>query len=279
MRFIIVSVLSILMASIRLVGQTLEISGFPAGHIQENSYNGTPFYAVKDENNSQPVGQGTFTPDGNSRWEYSFWIDNQQQAVSYSGDSTTFFFGIQRSGLYRVEASKAGISPVTTEFYVYYVYVPPFTVTLVNPEDCREIKIRIDNFDPVRYQGTYPGSRSAEYYLGRAVRGNMDFRETPIQFPGGDYAPHQLEIPDAVGNRDREDRYENADYCVKVVDRFGLEWTSDKVSYTSVIPVAGMEEPRLLNTVDVEGIAGMEAGQAPLEVEFRDRSMNAQQYE
>ena len=66
---------------------------------------------------------------------------------------------------------------------------------------------------------------------------------------------------------------------MKVVDRFGLEWISDKVPYTSVIPVAEMEEPRLLNTVKVEGVVGMEAGQAPLEVEFRDKSMNAQQYE
>lgn len=279
MRFIIVSVLFVLSAFVRLAGQTLEISGFPAGHLQENSYNGKPFYAIKDENNSQPVGQGIFTPDGNPRWEYSFSIDNQPQPVTYSGDSTTLFFGVQKSGVYRLEAVRDGVPPVEMEFVVYYVHVNPFAVTIVNPEDCQEIKIRIDNFEPVRYNGTYPGSRSAAYYLGRAVRGSMDFRETPIQFPGGDYAPHQLEIPDAVGNRDREDRYENADYCVKVVDRFGLEWISDKAPYTSVIPVAGMEEPRLLNTVKVEGIVGMEAGQAPLEVEFRDRSMNAQQYE
>ena len=52
MRFIIVSVLFVLSASVRLAGQTLEISGFPAGHLQENSYNGKPFYAIKDENRS-----------------------------------------------------------------------------------------------------------------------------------------------------------------------------------------------------------------------------------
>ena len=35
MRFIIVSVLFVLSASVRLAGQTLEISGFPARHLQE----------------------------------------------------------------------------------------------------------------------------------------------------------------------------------------------------------------------------------------------------
>lgn len=277
MRFIIVLALFVLSASLRLAGQTLEISGFPTGHIQENSYNGLPFYAIKDENNSQPSGQAFFTPDGNPRWEYAFWLDGQSQPVTYSGDSTTLNIDIQKSGTYRLEAVREGVAPVTMEFMVFYVYVPPFTVTLLNPEDCQEIKIRINDFQPVRYNDTYPGSRSVEYYLGRGIRGSMDFRETPIQLP--DYPPQQLEIPDAVGNREREDRYENADYCVKVIDRFGLEWVSDKVPYTSVIPVAGMEEPHLLNTVDVEGVVGMEAGQAPLEVEFRDRSMNAQQYE
>lgn len=205
MRFIIVLVLFVLSASVRLAGQTLEISGFPVGHIQENSYDGKPFYAIKDENDSRPSGQGTFTPDGNPRWEYSFWIDNQAQPVTYSGDSTTLNFAVQASGLYRLEATKEGVRPVTMEFRVFYVYVNPFTVTLINPEDCQEIKIRINDFEPVRYNGIYPGSKSAEYYLGRAVRGSMDFRETPIQFPGGDYAPHQLEIPDAVGDRNRDD--------------------------------------------------------------------------
>lgn len=278
MRYIIALVLFVVVASVRLTGQTLEISGFPTGNLQENSYDGNPFYAIKDENNTQPAGQGIFTPDGNPSWEYFFSIDGQVQPVNYSGDSTTLYFGIQRSGFYQVEAVKDGVAPIKMEFRVFYVHVNPFTVTILNPEDCQEIKIRINDFEPVRYN-TYPGSRSAEYYLGRGVHGGMDFRETPIQFPGGDYAPHQLEIPDAVGNREREDRYENADYCVKVIDRFGLAWISNKVLYTSVIPVAGMEEPRLLNTVNVEGIVGMEAGQAPLEVEFRDKSMNAQQYE
>lgn len=276
MRFIIVLVLFVLSASGRLFGQTLEISGFPAGHVQENSYNNGIFYAIKDENNTRPTGQAAFTPDGTSRWEYSFQIDGQPQSFTYSGDSTTLNIEIQKNGKYSLSAVKAGVT-VEMEFVVFYVYVPSFTVTIINPEDCQEIKIRINNFEPVRYEGTYPGSKSVEYYLGREVRGGMDFRETPVRLP--DYPPHQLEIPDAVGNREREDRYENAEYCVKVIDRFGLEWVSDKVPYTSVIPVAGMEEPRLLNTVKVEGVAGMEAGQAPLEVEFRERSMNAQQYE
>lgn len=275
MKFLAVAVLFLLCMSVKLVGQTLEISGFQ--QVQENSYNGKPFYAVKDENNTRPEGQAVFIPDGNSGWEFTFTIDGQPQPVIYTGDSTVLNIAIRQDGTYRLEAQREGVRPVSEEFVVFYVYVPSFSVSLVNPEDCREVKIKIDNFQPVLYNGNYPGSRSVEYYLGREVNGNMDYRDVPVTLP--DYPPHQLEIPDAVGDRDREDRYEDAQYAVKVTDRFGLEWTSSKVPYTSVIPVAGMEEPRLLNTVKVEGVVGGEAGQAPLEVEFREKSLNAQQYE
>lgn len=277
MKFLAVLTLFVLCVSVKLAGQTLEISGFPENDIKENPYNGTLFYAIRDQNNSQPSGQASFTPDGNSRWEFSCIINGQTQPVEYFGDSTTLNVSVLRDGRYRLEARKDGLQPITQEFVIFYVHVPPFKVSLVNPEDCQEIKIRVDNFNPVIYDGTYPGSRRVEYYLGREVSGRINYRDVPVSLP--DYPSYPLEVSDAVGSRERKDRNEDANYNMKIIDRFGLEWISESVPYTSVLPLAEMEKPRLLNTVDVEGVAGMEAGQAPLEVEFRDKSMNAQQYE
>lgn len=280
MKFLAALTLFVLWFFMDVMGQTFEIQGFPADDVRENSYNtgihNIPFYAIKDKNDSKPSGQGVFTPDGNKGWEFSWTIDGNPRMVEYSGDSTTLHISIREDGIYRLQANKEGFPVVSKEFVIFYVYVKPFKVSLLHPEDCYEIKIRVDNFEPVLYNGAYPGSRGVDYYLGRAVNGNMKYRDTPISF--NTYPPHQLEIPDVVGDRAREDRYENAEYDVKIVDRFGLEWVSDKAPYTSVIPVAEMEEPRLLNTVKVEGVSG-EAGQAPLEVEFREKSLNAQQYE
>ena len=276
MKFLTFLVCLFLFVSVRSMGQAFDIQGFPENNIRENTYNGVPFYAIKDKDNSKPAGQAMFVPDGNGHWEFSWTIDGQAQMVDDLLDSITLRIPIRRDGLYCLEARKEGVAPITKEFLVFYVYVKPFKVSLLDPENCEEVKIRIDNFVPVIYNETFPGNRKVEYYLGRAVRGNMEYRETPITLP--DYSPQPLEIADAVGNRERKDRNENANYEVKIVDRFGLEWVSDRVSYISVIPIAGMEEPRLLNTVKVEGVPG-EAGQAPLEVEFRDNSLNAQAYE
>lgn len=276
MRLFVVLVLLIVCLPGMAVGQTFEISGFPRTEIRENNYNGLSFYAIKDKDNVKPTGNGAFTPDGRSHWEFAWTIDGVAQTVTYTGDSTTLNISILRDGRYRLEARKEGLAPVVKEFVIFYVYVKPFKVSLIDPENCQEIKIRVDNFEPVRYEGIFPGDRKVEYYLGREVRGNMQYRETPISLP--DYSPQPLEITDAVGNPERDDRNENANYDVKIIDRFGLEWVSEKASYISVIPIAEMEEPRLLSTVKVEGVSG-EAGQAPLEVEFRDKSLNAQEYE
>lgn len=280
MKFLVVLTLFVSWLSTEAKGQAFEIQGFPMDDIQENSYNtglgNIPFYAIKDKNNTQPSGNGIFTPDGSKGWDFSWTIDGNPQLVEYSGDSTTLRIPIRANGIYRLQASKEGFQPVSKEFVIFYVYVKPFTVSLLNPEDCQEIQIRLDNFEPALYNGVYPGSKNADYYLGREVNGNMKYRETPISF--NDYPQYQLSIPDAVGNRERKDRNENAEYDIKIIDRFGLEWVSGKVPYISVIPIAEMEEPRLLNTVKVEGVSG-EAGQAPLEVEFREKSQNAQLYE
>lgn len=255
--------------------QALVFQGFPADEIQKNNYREGFLYAIKDKDHTKPSGQVVLTPDGAHGWDVSFWIDDlPQSTVSYDADSTTFQMPVDRDGRYVLEATKEGMAPVREEFVVFYVHVPPFQLSLIDPANCQEIKVKLDNFVPVYYNGSYPGMHNVDYYLGREVNGSLEYRTTPVSF--NDYPPYQLEISDAVGIR--EDRNEDAKYIMKIIDRFGLEWESEKADYTSYIPIADMEEPKILNTVKVEGVVGMEAGQAPLEVEFRDKSLNAQAY-
>lgn len=260
----------------------IQIKGFPANDVQQNIYDdrAVDFYAIKDAENSRPSGQIVFTPGNGNHWEFKWELDGVPQALVYEGDSTLLTIDCAASGVYEFWAEKPGLQPVNKRIIVFYVHVPPYTVSLPAEyiNDCQEIRVKVDNFQPVKYINDYPGSHSFDYALGRGTDGGITYREAFVSLP--DYPAIPVMISDAVGDRDRKDRWKDAKYKIKIVDRFGLTWESaNEAEYISRIPVAGMEKPRLLNTVKIEGHAGTEAGQAPLEVEFRDNSENAQKYE
>lgn len=225
-----------------------------------------PFYAVKEQSASDRSGKMVFSPDGTNGWVYSDL--NGNTIPQTSADSSSVEIDVAQDGPYQIVAKKDGAAVSSVVFTVFHVYVPPFTVSLANEYDCVEIKIKVDNFVPAIYDG-YPGGARPEYYLGR----NGSYRQTPITMP--DYPDGSWEgIPEVVNLRD--DRDQPATYTVKVRDRFGFEWTSEPVHYTSFLPISKMELT-FDNKVKVDGFSGEDLGQAPLEVAFRNESRNVGQ--
>lgn len=237
-----------------------------------NTPDGFPFYAVKDEAGTGEGGTFIFSPGGSS-WKYDWTFNGVSQSTGqYSSDSSSFTFQLPGTGVYRIKAERTvsdtmDKETVTTgDFRVFYVHVPEFGLSIVEETryDCEGIKLKIDDFQPAAYvygdDIHYYGTRSVEYLLSS--------REEPIISTA--YWPEDMEIYQTVDDQD-------AEYTLTVTDKFGLAWTSTEVKYVSVIPKAKMSF-KLLNTVKVDGY-GTDVGQAPLDVEFTDESVNAQAYE
>lgn len=232
-----------------------------------NTPEGLPFLAIKDATGKGTGGQIRFNA-GSAGWVYSWTLNGVIQTTGeYAADSSFFRISIQGDGIYSVRAEKGGEElKQSGDFRIFYVHVPEFGLSIVEDTryDCEGIKLRIDDFQPAAYvygeDIHYYGTRSVEYLLSS--------RKEPIV--SSDYWPGNMEIYQTVDDRD-------AGYTIQITDKFGFTWTSTEVKYVSVIPKAKMNF-KLLNTVKVDGY-GTDVGQAPLDVEFTDESVNAQAYE
>lgn len=232
-----------------------------------NTPDGFPFLAVKDVAGNGRGGRGRFVA-GSPGWVYKWMYEGVESVTgTYAADSSAFVFPLQGNGVYSVTAEKEGEESKTSgDFRIFYVHVPEFELNVVEETkyDCEGIQLRIDGFQPAFYlygeDVRYYGAHSVEYLLST--------RKEPIV--SADYWPDGMEIFQTVD-------YRNARYTLRIMDKFGFEWTSTEAEYISVIPKAKMSF-KLLNTVKVDGY-GEDMGQAPLDVEFTDESVNAQSYE
>lgn len=229
-----------------------------------NTPDGLPFLAVKDKTGNGRGGRVRFNA-GSPGWIYKWTYEGPAYTTGeYAADSSFFVFPLQGNGVYSVVAEKEGEeSKASGDFRIFYVHVPEFDLSVVEETkyDCEGIRLRIDGFQPAFYQY----GEDIRYYGGHSVEYLLPDRKEPII--SADYWPDSMEINQTVDDRD-------ARYTLTVTDKFGFAWTSSEAEYISVIPKAKMSF-KLLNTVKVDGY-GEDMGQAPLEVEFTNESVNAQ---
>ncbi|WP_251620067.1 gliding motility-associated C-terminal domain-containing protein [Odoribacter lunatus] len=229
-----------------------------------NTPDGMPFFAVKDVSGNATGGRIRFdAPD--TGWIYKWVLDGVEYTEgNYASDSSFFTIPIQGNGVYAVYAEKEGEEPVQSgDFRIFYVHVPEFGLSIVEETryDCEGIKLKIDDFQPAAY--VY--GEDIHFYGTRDVEYLISGRTTPIT--STDYEKEDWEIFQTVDEKDTK-------YTITITDKFGLAWESTGVEYISVIPKAKMDF-KLLNTVQVDGY-GTDMGQAPLDVEFMNESVNAQ---
>lgn len=231
-----------------------------------NTPGGIPFFAVKDAAGDARSGQVRFEA-GSPGWSYTWTHDGTEYtAGTYAADSSSFVFPLQGNGVYSVRAEKEGEESLASgDFRVFYVHVPEFELNIVEETryDCEGIELRVDGFQPVFF--LY--GEDIRYYGGRDVEYLVSGRSVPITYP--DYQEN-WKVFQTVDDQD-------ARYTLTITDKFGFAWTSTEVEYVSVIPKAEMSF-KLLNTVKVDGY-GTDMGQAPLDVEFTNKSVNADSYE
>lgn len=219
----------------------------------QNTPDGIPFFAIRDEGNSGNGGTVVFAAN-TSGWTYTWTYDGMEhQEGDYGQDSSSFRFQPLGEGVYTITAEKPGYASLESgEFRLFYVNVPSFKISLHDIYNCEEIKLTIDDFQPAAFvSGGVPfyGTQDVEYLLSG--------KETPWQFTS--YQPATWEIPVAVNE-------ENKRLSVTVTDKFGFEWHSQEAEYVSVIPLARFS-------------ADPQEGEAPLEVAFNNQSVNAGMYE
>lgn len=233
--------------------QNLSLEGCEYTVETQNTPGQIPFYAVKNDNSSAASGRILFIAGGHG-WTYTWNLDGVEHADGqYASDSSWFSIPLRGNGVYSVRAVKPGFSSLQSgDFRIFYAEVPEFGITLHDVENCEQIKITIDDFVPAFFE--YGGVR---YYGSKNVKYLLSTRQTPWSF--NDYQSPAWEIPVEVSSKDET-------YFITITDRFGLEWKSDEAKYTSVIPEAKFN-------VDPK------KGEAPLEVNFRNESVNAQAYE
>ncbi len=231
-----------------------------------NTPDGFPFLAVKDETGNARGGQVRFDA-GSPGWVYKWSCEGVEYTTGeYAADSSSFVFPLRGNGVYSVMAERGGESKASGNFRIFYIHVPEFELNVVEETryDCEGIKLRIDGFQPAFY--LY--GNDIHYYGGHNVEYLLSTRKEPIVV--SDYWPDGMEIYQTVDDQ-------NARYTLTVTDKFGFAWKSTEAEYISVIPKAKMSF-KLFNTVKVDGY-GTDMGQAPLDVEFTDESVNAQSYE
>lgn len=231
----------------------------------QNTPDGFPFVAVQDVKGNAEGGQVRFNA-GSPGWVYKWKFNGTEYDGTSAADSSFSVFPLRGNGVYSVVAEKEGKDTTSGDFRIFYVHVPEFGLSIVEETryNCDGIELKIDSFRPAEYvygeDVRYYGNRSVEYLLST--------RKDPIVSP--DYWSEGMKIYQTVNEQ-------NARYTITVKDKFGFDWTSKEVEYISVIPKAKMSF-KLLNTVKVDGY-GEDMGQAPLEVEFKDESVNAQAYD
>ncbi len=218
----------------------------------QNTPDGFPFFAIKDERNTGEEGVVMFNPGG-SGWVYS-WSYNgvQQVGGQYSSDSSSFRFNSAGNGVYTVMAEKADGSTVSSgNFRLFYDYVPDFRVTILNEDDCEYVTLQLDGFVPPAYDAGYDGSQDPVYTV---VWGNSEKQLSRV-------SEYYTTISQFVG-----ETYQDVTCRIRITDRFGLEWTSEEMKYISVVPNAAFR-------------ADPPEGEAPLEVTFVNETKNAQEWE
>lgn len=268
MKYIVVLIMILVGAWSHVFGQTDQgqIEFIGCGQVIKSTYyDGLAFYAIQDQQGTKPFGKIVFTPEeGGHPWTFSWTYNGVPQPVR-AEDSVTLEVNLPGDGLYTFSAEKDGIvSRAAPQFYVFYDHVPEFTIQLSDIFNCRAITIdAITDFIIPEFTvaGSLPyyGGKTRVYYL-------VSGKEVPREFTEYEYALQTKEEAVAVDDQDQE-------ITVTITDKFGFEWTSQPVKYTSVIPKAEAEL-ELLNTVDVVGEVNEPMGQAPLEVYFHNNSTN-----
>lgn len=218
-----------------------------------NTPGNIPFYAIKDADNTQSGGQISFRPGGSEHWNFSWTINGVPQPADYI-DSINFVVSVAGDGVYAFRAEKNGIIHESGEFRIFYVYVPAFSVDLSDEDDCEEVKLSIPDFRPASYN-----DNGTPYYGGKNVYYLLSGKTAPWTFPS--YQGPEWKIPIDV-----RDVHTNKNYFITITDKFGFEWKSKEIEYESVIPEAKFS-------------VNPDKGEAPLKVDFRNESVNAQQYE
>lgn len=226
------------------------------------NFEGAPLYVLrKSQKDAVPTEQAVFTPGGDG-WVFSWTYNGALQSVQPYEDSTRLTVDLPGDGLYTMRAEKEGVAPIEERFKVFYDFMD-FKIELDDVLNCEYIKIRIEYLAIPDFQGN-PGMEEVGYEVIWDGNERQLYTEDYI-LPSIDQAV--------------TDYSNNVSCLVKIKDRFGLTWESNKVEYHSVIPEAKMEL-EFGNTVSVEGEVHGEMGQAPLEVEFNaDGSRNAIDYE
>lgn len=238
----------LLLAGGSLFGQNVEFLDCDEG-VSETTYAGKPFYAVKNGQDAPvPFGRIRFTPDGTSGWEFSWSYQGNVQLVNYEGDSTFLTVGLRGDGLYSFEARK-GEKRLYSDFTVFYVYMP-FQLRISDEMDCHYITLNIEGLKPPVYED-FPGTENPLYTVvwngkERTLASSPEYYFQLAQLVEGEY-------------RDVKCR-------IKIKDRFGLLWESNEETYHSYIPMADFTADPM-------------QGEAPLEVNFTNRSENAQSFE
>lgn len=249
----------LILACLLLGAATIKAQQFPSGIsfldcgdvLWQSDFTGMPFYAIQDKDDLGNFGRITFTPDGSNHWEYKWTFNGVNQPVLYSGDSTTLYVDLLGDGVYNFTAVKNGNQKQTGDFRLFYVYVPGFKVKLLDEEDCKTINLKVESFERAYYMdGTAPfyGYKNIEYGIN-----NKELQ--PLPSYEAIFNEHPVDVT-----------YKDEVFTVTIQDQFGFKWKSDEVRYTSVIPKAAFN-------------ADPQEGEAPLDVDFRNESINAQKYE
>lgn len=254
MRFILFLTLVFGCISVNLFGQQgIELQGCDSKKELYNTPGNIPFFAVKDEDNTHNAGQISFVPGGSEHWEFSWTYNGAVQSADYI-DSTNFIVDLRGDGVYSFRAEKDNRIIESGDFRVFYVYVPPFRVELSDIFDCEIINLAILDFSPASYSdGNTP------YYGGKDVSYLLSGKTAAWHFPS--YQGPEWKIPIDVS-----EVYSNKTYHITITDKFGFEWQSKEAEYESVIP-------------DAKFTVNPGKGEAPLKVDFRNESVNAQQYD
>ena len=230
-----------------------------------------PFYAIQEKEGIQN-GIILFSAPS-SGWIYTCYRDNHVIKGNYALDSSYVEVPVSGDGVYRISAEKPGESPLNSEeFRIFYVQEPDFEIAI--PEEfrhnCAMTRIDITKFSPVWYAGTFPGDGTYTVSWRRNNENWHDIVHLSLE------SVNRMKIPDERVAL-LADRIQDAVYEVKVTDLWGFGWQRE-VEYASIFPKAEAEI-KLWNEVNVSGAVHGDMGQAPLEVSFYNKSINAGSYE
>lgn len=239
------------------------------GEIKLSDFHGSTLCVIRGTKKDDAFGKVAFVPSGGGYpWKFTWTFNGTPQIVSMEDTvSLEVDLSIYGSGHYVFRAEKDGKEEVA-DFHVFFDYVGEFHISLSDLTNCHAVTIdAITDFIPPVYvnEGYSFEGNGKVYYL-------LPEKTVPLEFSNYETAFMARQEGMLVDENNREN------VTVTITDRFGFEWMSEPVRYESVIPKAEMEL-ELGNKVDVVGEVNDEMGQAPLEVAFRNRSVNADSWE